>query len=198
MFRFFLPLLFTLMFGFLFSHKERNEDPYEVKSIAYPEQLTGAFTGGFGEETCRSCHFDYDLNPEGGSLSVSGIPEQISKGERFEIEISVSRENIRAGGFQLSARFKDGTQAGNFEVAQNERIMLSKFVPDTLQYVQHSEDGTIASGKGTTRWTVNWQAPTLASSDIVIFNISGNAANGDQSEFGDFIYNKEVKAEFDY
>jgi len=35
---------------------------------AYPEHLDGPLTGGFGENSCHSCHFDYDINPEEGSF----------------------------------------------------------------------------------------------------------------------------------
>lgn len=194
MLRLFLLPILTLLIGFLFSPHETATDTVTVTD--YPEHLTGTFTGSFGEQTCRNCHFDYDLNPEGGIFSVTGIGESVSAGEQVEIEISVSREELGAGGFQLSARYEDGRQAGSFNIEGNERLMFTKSAPDSLQYVQHSEGGTDPSGKkDTIRWTVVWQAPDSPSGSV-IFNIAANAANGDQSEFGDFIYSKEVKAGF--
>ncbi len=45
---------------------------------------------------------------------------------------------------------------------------------------------------GLNNWTVKWKAPEVIS-DSIYFNISANAANGDQSEFGDWIYVREFK-----
>lgn len=162
--------------------------------IPYPEHLTGAFTGGFGEETCRSCHFDYDLNPEGGSLNVTGIPKKISGRERLNIEVTVEREALGASGFQLSARYPDGSQAGSFDIAGKDRIMFSTSVPDSLEYVQHSEAGTEPTEENSSSWILIWKVPESVSGPI-IFNIIANAANGDQSEFGDFIYAREIKVQ---
>lgn len=160
--------------------------------VAYPEHLTGTFTGGFGEETCRSCHFDYDLNPDEGNLSVLGIPDQISGGEKVDITVVVKREELGRAGFQLSARYESGRQAGSFETGDNKRIIFSEAVPDTLQYVQHSRNGSTVGDDGKNSWTITWEAPGSLK-EPVIFNVSANAANGDQSEFGDFIYAEEIK-----
>lgn len=186
-----LPL-FTLVVGLQLS---QNKAVSPVDPAPYPEHLTGTFTGGFGEQTCRSCHFDYNLNPEEGSLSVSDIGASISGGERVEFNISVTRDDIGAGGFQLSARYEDGRQAGNFNIEDNDRLMFTQSAPDSLQYVQHSKEGTDPSGEDTIRWKVVWQAPGSPSGPV-LFNLSANAANGDQSEFGDYIYTREIRAEF--
>lgn len=167
-----------------------REEPTEIIPTTYPEHLVGAFTGGFGEETCHSCHFDYDLNWDEGSLMVNGIPDKIEAGHQYEIEIQVEREGLEKAGFQMSARYPDGRQAGSFEVSENERIMFTKEVPDSVQYLQHSEKGTEPADKGYQSWMFSWKAPEELV-DSVYFNISANAANGDQSEFGDWIYRQE-------
>lgn len=172
-----------------------SEDPpvtIPKSKVAYPEHLTGSFTGGFGEETCRSCHFDYDLNPDGGSLSVSGIPKTITAGDSINIAITVKRNELGRAGFQLSARHENGSQAGHFDLAANSRVMFSEAVPDSLQYVQHSSSGSNVGDEKKNSWVIKWIAPDKLD-EGVIFNITANAANGDQSEFGDFIYAKEIK-----
>lgn len=193
MIRLYILPVFTLLLGISFSGMEHSEPVATISAeeTPYPEHLTGAFTGGFGEETCRSCHFDYDLNPDGGELSVAGIPENISAGEVVKIKITVKREELGAAGFQLSARYEDGSQAGRFGIEGNDRIMFSNAVPDSLQYVQHTSEGTNPSPRNTNSWTIKWEAPESAEGDI-IFNVAANAANGDQSEFGDFIYAEEL------
>lgn len=186
-----LPII-TLFLGFL---SGLDESPPEANAVAYPEHLTGAFTGGFGEQTCRSCHFDYDLNPEEGSLSVSGIPSDLSGGEVLEIEIAVQREELGRAGFQLSARYADGSQAGKFAIDDDSSLMLSNTVPDSLQYIQHSNKGSEPRAENKTSWTVTWKAPKSLTGPV-IFNIAANAANGDQSEFGDFIFAEEIQVGF--
>lgn len=196
MIRLFTFPVFTLLLAFLFirfDYLSEAEKALTGKEIVYPEHLTGAFTGGFGEETCRSCHFDYELNPEGGTLSISRISNKIWAGKTIEIKIMVERKELGAAGFQLSARYEDGSQAGRFMIEGNERIMFSNSVPDSLQYVQHSAEGTKPSDKNKNSWIVQWQAPEKAQRNV-IFNIASNAANGDQSEFGDFIFRKKVEA----
>ncbi|MEL7833114.1 choice-of-anchor V domain-containing protein [Fodinibius sp. Rm-B-1B1-1] len=197
MIRLFILPVVTLLVAFSyieFTQGARGETAEKTSVNIYPEHLTGAFTGGFGEETCRSCHFDYDLNPGGGSLSLSGIPEKLLEGETVEIKIKVEHDELGAAGFQLSARYEDGSQAGEFMI-EDDRLMFSDAVPDSLQYVQHSSEGTKPSQENKNSWTVRWAVPDNPKG-FVIFNIAANAANGDQSEFGDYIYTREVYAEF--
>ena len=160
---------------------------------ANPEHLDGAFTGGFGEETCRSCHFDYDLNMDGGSLDVSGIPGSIEPGDEYEIIVTVESEQLEVGGFQMTARFDDGSQAGEFSWS-GDQLMFTPSVPDTLQYLQHSAEGTSPTEERKVQWSFTWKAPEDRDSRI-IFNIAANAGNNDDSSFGDWIYAEEIEAE---
>lgn len=180
---------FTLSVGILFS---TNEAQTLQPEQGYPEHLAGAFTGGFGEETCHSCHFDYDMNRQEGSLTVEGIPDEIEEGRIYEFDISIEREDLGKAGFQLSARFSDGSQAGIFQLGENDRVMFTKQVPDSLQYLQHSEQGTSPIEDGENSWKVVWKAPDSIP-DSIHFHIAANAANGDQSEFGDWIYTRSFK-----
>lgn len=184
-----LFVILTFFMAFISIWAMRDNHPSKAETI-YPEHLTGAFTGGFGEETCHSCHFDYDLNWEEGSLLISGIPDKIQPGKTYEFEVSVSRENLGKAGFQLTSRFRNGNQAGRFNISGNKRLMFTKEAPDSIQYVQHSETGTDTVEEGRNQWFIKWEAPS-ALADSIQFNISANAANGDQSEFGDWIYVKD-------
>lgn len=191
---FLLPLVtFIMAVTYIgFDQQVPGELPKEISPSAYPEHLTGAFTGGFGEQTCRNCHFDYDLNPEGGDLSVSGIPKNIQAGEAVAITITVKRKELGRAGFQLTARYEDGSQAGHFDIGDNKRLTFTGVGSDSLQYVQHSKPGSKIGEDGEGSWTVRWIAPREVGGTI-IFNVVANAANGDQSEFGDFIYAKEIR-----
>lgn len=186
--------LFSLLLitGLLASYIHFKAPRTVPSSGHYPEALPGAYTGGFGEETCQSCHFDYPLNPEDGSLTVKGIPNRYEPGTIYHILISVEREDLGRAGFQLSSRYADGSQAGTFK-ADTGRLRFTE-VKNTIQYIQHTAQSSQVDSSTVAQWSLEWTAPDSAAGEI-IFNIAANAGNGDASPFGDYIYVKEFKAE---
>jgi len=185
-------VLFPFMIGIFISEPGKLSPPDSVfNSAAYPEHLVGPYTGGFGEETCRSCHFDFPVNPENGDLVLKGIPEVYEQEKNYTIEIRVKRNDLGLAGFQFTSRFPDGSQAGNFKY-EKDHITVTPDISDSVVYLQHAPGGTEPQQKNTKIWTFDWQAPkdTL---NPVLFHVVSNAANGDASEFGDWIYAKEVE-----
>lgn len=189
MFKILILPIFTLFAGLLFA---ATNPVSEKHGNAYPEELPGTFTGGFGEDSCHSCHFDYPLNPDDGSLSLVGFPKQYEPGKAYIFAITLSREKLGQGGFQLSSRFEDGSQAGSFELNSEHLSFTETEKNATIQYIQHSLKGSKVNNQTSIRWKVKWEAPDSAAGNI-IFNIAANAANGDASAFGDFIYTREVR-----
>lgn len=155
----------------------------------YPEHIAGAYTGGFGEQSCHSCHFDYDLNHPEGEFSVSGIEEMFETGQDYRITLNVKRDDMSRAGFQMTARFEDGSQAGQFEVS--EEFTRTPNIDSTITYLQHAV-GKVEAENGEKNWEISWTAPDQVNQTI-IFNFAVNAANGDASAFGDWIYVKEIK-----
>lgn len=172
-------------------HKEKAD--FEKKKITtmYPEHIAGAYTGGFEEQSCHSCHFDYDLNQPEGELSVSGIEESFEAGQEYAIYIRVNRADMNAAGLQMTARFEDGSQAGQFEI--DDKLTTTPNIESSVTYVQHAV-GMVDAENGEKSWQIIWTAPDEATEPI-IFNIAVNAANGDASAFGDWIYLKEMRIE---
>ena len=172
--------------------------------LRYPEHLAGPLTGGFGEQSCHSCHFDYDVNMSDGILELTGMPEKVTSGNTYELEVLIGRPDLGAAGFQLTARFEDGSQAGSFTL--NDAVILTPNTPGTAQYVQHAVKN-ISPEDDQKVWKFAWTAPerihkkkeksesdgtvSKPSTDRIIFNIAGNAANGDESAFEDWILLKE-------
>lgn len=155
-----------------------------------PDRLDGPFTGGFGEQTCHSCHFDYDINMDRGSLTIEGISDSYQPGISIDITVTVESERLEIGGFQLTSRFEDGTQAGGFDW-DGDNLMFTPSVSEDVQYLQHTAAGTRPTGDRKVSWTFTWQAPEN-NEGPVIFNIAANAGNDDDSSFGDWIYVKEL------
>jgi len=179
-------LLITAFLIFLTVNLQRVSG--SIKSF-YPDHLDGPFTGGFGEESCHSCHFDYDLNHPEGKLEIRGLKSAYEPGRAYEFEIVLTRDDMLKAGFQLTARFEDGSQAGNFEPGDS--LAFTPGLGGDVRYLQHAV-GRTSVRNGAKRWTITWIAPGERSGDVV-FNIAANAANGDRSEFGDWIYVKEVR-----
>lgn len=148
-------------------------------------------TGAFGEPDCAACHFDAVRDDPRGAATIDA-PEAYRPGERHDVTVTIRHPELAAAGFQLTARFTDGDPAGR------QAGVLEPAGPETraqeggngVVYVSHSAAGvapdTAAGAGGVRRWTVRWTAPESGGS--VAFDLAANAANDDDSEFGDRIY----------
>lgn len=157
---------------------------------AYREGPLPAMTGGFGEQTCRTCHFDNAANGEGGSLRIEGVPDAYTPGREYAITIEILRPETKRGGFEMAARFAEGPlkgQQSGMLRAVGDRTQIVRAPGSDVQYVQHTKAGSELASVGRGRWTVHWTAPDGALA-AVIFNIAANASNDDASPLGDFIY----------
>jgi hypothetical protein len=187
-------IIFPFIIGLSIPDAELPEWP-ELAIDINPGHLDGAFTGGFGEQTCHSCHFDYELNMEGGSLSLQGVPDTYDPGSSYELIVVLKSEILEVGGFQLTTRFEDGRQAGAFSW-EGDRLTYTPAVTDSIKYLQHSAEGTAPVQNRKTSWTFTWSAPEAPAGDVII-NIAANSGNDDDSAFGDWIYVKEIIVESD-
>ena len=148
-----------------------------------------ARTGGFNEMTCQQCHWDGPLNDPAGRLDIEGIPAAYTAGKQYMITLRVSHPELMRGGFQLAARFDDGTNAGTLA----SRDDLAEVVPDDdgrIRYLQHTRKGSQPPSPSRGEWSFTWTAP--AEARAVQFHAAANASNGDASPLGDFIYTAAV------
>ncbi len=147
-----------------------------------------AHTGGFGEPTCSECHGTGD-NSTSGSVSLSGLPATYTPGATVPITVVIedSTGGRRRWGFELSARFSNGKQAGTLSPGTNVGVDAQ----NAVQYAHH-EPAQNFTGP-TFSYTFNWTAPADSSSGDVIFNVVGNAANGNgTNDSGDHIYKAQA------
>lgn len=144
----------------------------------YVDGAPAGHTGGFGEPTCATCHVPGST----GSLdSIElDVPAGWRPGEVYRIAVTVREPALGRAGFQLSARYRDGTQAGTLEPA-GPRVRLAR--ADGVTYASHSEEGAEPSAPGVATWDVFWTAP--CATRPVVFDVAANAANDDDSPFGD-------------
>lgn len=163
-----------------------------VLAAAYADRPPPAHTGGFDEPSCHACHFDAPLDDGKGGVEVTGAPDSYRQGETYEITITVTRPEMVLAGFQVAARFAEGEragrQAGTWDTV-DDRVEIVE--ASDVEYAHHTPDGTELSGLDRAQWTLEWTAPADTDAPVV-FHAVGNAANGDDSEFGDFIYLTEL------
>jgi len=150
-----------------------------------------AYTGGFGEPTCQACHFDADVNSGAGKAVLHGVPVTYAPGGVYRITVAVTQAQIKAGGFELTARYEDGTQAGSLATAPADRGRAGVTPADGVQYVHHVLAGIEPITHDTVRWALLWTAPQRPGT--VVFHLAGNAGNNDESPIGDFIYTASAR-----
>jgi hypothetical protein len=152
-----------------------------------------SYTGAPGESTCVSCHSSFPLNSGGGSFTITGLPANYSPGQEITITVALTQSNRELYGFQLTALDDAGRRAGTFvlTLADTSRMQTVNGVVggNSRSYIEHTHNGTSPSGPNEGRWTFRWRAPAT-SVGRVTFYAAGNAANGDGTSIGDFVYTR--------
>jgi len=160
-----------------------------VSLHAYPKGAPPGVTGGFGEGTCQECHDSYALNAgraQGlGDVVLTGFPKEYKPGEMYPIKVDVThQQDGGAWGFQLTTRASDThAQAGTLKPNDAHTQILSM---QNIDYITHTAEGTFSNV-----FEFSWVAPAAPAGEIVV-NAAANAANGDASPVGDYIYSTSL------
>ncbi|MFC1556890.1 choice-of-anchor V domain-containing protein [candidate division KSB1 bacterium] len=143
-------------------------------------------TGAPGESNCTvGCHSSFALNSGSGSLEISGIPaEGYTPDQTYPITITLNHSGASVWGFEAAVKDASFNQAGAIVVTEAPRTQTSVF--SGITYIKHSFTGTLSN-----TWTFDWQAPASDAGPVTIY-AAGNAANGNGSNQGDFIYTKSL------
>jgi len=167
------------------------------RALAFKEGPYPNVTGGFGEQSCHVCHLDNAVNAPGGQLDIDGTPARYTAGDTYRITVTIAREGLRRGGFEIASRFASGKlkgkQAGRWKPLDERVHLIPGATDETLIFVQHTLAGSRAAVPGQNRWTIDWEAPAAAAAPVQ-FNVAANAANNDDSALGDYIYLKTARS----
>jgi len=164
-----------------------------VASHAYADGAPPGFSGGFTEDSCQACHFHETLNAPPGRVAIEGVPERFASGERYAVTVTLTRAGLKLAGFQLTARFKDGgAQAGTLApgVGEMERVKVER--QGEIEYAGQQKAGASPGSDDAATWTVQWTAPS--GGGAVVFHVAANAADGNDSADGDFVYTARAEA----
>ncbi|MEW5927350.1 MAG: choice-of-anchor V domain-containing protein [Gemmatimonadota bacterium] len=158
---------------------------------AFPDHPPVAHTGGFGEPTCAKCHAGRAPNAPGGTLALEGVPDAFEAGKRYRLVVALARPEMASGGFQLAARCGDGRQAGELSPGDAARVAVAADARSGVRYAHQTADGAEPAEPGRAAWTVEWTAPAQGCPEVR-FDAAANAANGDQSALGDYVYTRSL------
>jgi hypothetical protein len=141
------------------------------------------------EPTCNTsgCHQGNPMNSN-GTLEILGLPATYSPGATYPATVRLTSTATqgsvtRRWGFEITAvRLSDGLGSGTFT---SPGLRIETFNGRT--YVTHQVDDLHPGEAGPAEWTMSWTAPAQDEGDIG-FYAAGNAANGNATATGDFIY----------
>lgn len=163
-----------------------------LAAARYGDGAPPGFSGGFNEQSCHACHFHADVNSGSGRVTIAGVPERFVAGERYPLTITLARPGMTLGGFQLTARVKDGgAQAGTLAPAAEDDERIGIDVQGDIQYAGQRQKGAALAAPDTARWALVWTAPMA--SVPVAFHVAANAADGDERVDGDYIHTAVVE-----
>ena len=123
-------------------------------------------------QSCAACHFDREPIGRSPSLMLVGLPETAAPGEVFELTLRFDVAGAPEAGFLLSAT------SGAFEA-------IDDFLEANESEIRSSK--TVAPENGTILWRFLWRAGA-GDDETVTFRAAANAADDDQSPFGDKIH----------
>jgi hypothetical protein len=163
-----------------------------VASPAYADGAPPGFSGGFKEDSCQACHFHEALNAPPGRVAIEGVPPAFTPGQSYTLTVRLTRTGTKLAGFQLAARFKDGgAQAGVLASGPGDAERVGVESASGVQYAGQRKAGATGASDAAS-WTIVWTAPT--SGGPVVFHVAANAANGNESADGDFVYTASVES----
>ena len=128
------------------------------------------------------------MNEGIGSVRVNGLPAFYEPGQTYNFTVTTAQTGRVRFGFQLTAISGTGNRAGTLVNLDGSTKVLPQTGVGGRQYIEHTDQGTFATGVGSRTWQLRWTAP---STDIgtVRFYAAGNATdNSGLQDDNDFIY----------
>ena len=168
----FFGRLFALVLGCLF-----------IAATLLSSGAPAGRTGAPGDLTCADggCHFSNPVNTGDGAVVIEA-PINYTPGTPVELVVRTSRPGAARFGFQITARGPGGAMAGSWRVTEG--TQLADF-GQSPAYLTHAAPAPFATD--TYEWTVTWNPPAEPVGEVT-FYAATNTANGDGSNFDDFIY----------
>ncbi len=163
------------------------------KASAASSGPSPSYTNAPGEDNCTACHNTYQVNTGVGSVTIGGIPANYLPNQQVTVTVTTADSGPSASifGFEMTAVDRLGRKAGSFAVPSGTpaktQIKTGSVGGKTREYVEHTSAGLSSGVFGYNTWSFTWTAPAQRVGKID-FYAAGNAANGDGTPGGDYIY----------
>ena len=146
-----------------------------IAAGAYPEGAPWGAANPATDQSCDSCHYDYDPVLDSNALRIDGLPDVAQAGEEYELVVRFVHEEAASSGFQL---ITDGGEAsgGQFRVEADGMESIGAAARSTATRL--ADEGF--------EWTLWWQAPDAV--ERLTLYVAASSANDDHSAFGDTIH----------
>ena len=176
------------------------------KLFSYSDNPPNQLTGLGAQMDCALCHSAL-INPSIGGIEVSGIPNLITPGETYRLQLKLKNNLASSWGFQITSvigYYSDTggvgnpfISAGSFDLVDSQLTISS--VTDDLTYVKQTLDGSFSGVLDSVSWEIDWTAPEDYFG-AVTFGISSVAGNSDMGNLGDYVYTDSFSREsiFEY
>ena len=139
---------------------------------------------------CTACHSSYPVNSGDGLLELLGLPEAYQPDSTYGLIIALMDTGQIRWGFEMTSILNNGNQGGILDPIIPIWVQLSEGPGVDRDYVKHTALGTFEDSLYAV-WVVSWTAPPVGA-DSVHFYLAGNAANGNGTNQGDYIYTISV------
>lgn len=156
-----------------------------ARGARYGDGPPPGFTGAFGEGTCVTCHVDAAVEKDAPGISLAGLPSAWEPGGTYRVTVRATHRGMGAAGFQLASRTGAGVQAGAWR-SVDARTRVTHDSGRRVVYAAHTVAGSALTARDTAAWVLEWTAPAVPH-DSIIVGVAVNAANGDDSNFGDHV-----------
>ncbi len=117
-------------------------------------------------------------------IQLEGVGRNYVPEKTYTLILSLDRPGVKRAGFQFAVSDRDGNPVGTPAVST-----------DSLEVIDGYLRTTDASSRQNA-WRFLWTAPEAATGELFV-NIAANAANDDDSPFGDTIYVREIVLKVD-
>jgi len=161
-------------------------------SFIMSENGRAGVTGSPGETNCNTsgCHTGNQVNSVNGSILISAPTMtnwEYTPGQVYPISVTVAQQGRSLFGLGFEALQASGANGGALTISNAAQTQLKNAVISgkLRTSVVHKLNG--GSSANTHTFTFNWTAPASTVGDVTLY-AAGNAANGNGSESGDYIY----------
>lgn len=178
----FTSFLIIAIFVFQFSEVKTN-------GVQPPSVRTGAPS----ELTCGTsdCHNNTPNSGVGNvSIAFSNPQGLYLPGNSYTLTVTVTDGAQSRFGFEITSLDGTNTQAGSFAEITGGSDLSFPVSGNGRLYASHHNASTINV------WNINWTAP-ITDVGQVTFYAAGNAANGNETSTGDFIYTTTLQVQPD-